>query len=194
MRQTELGLKYVPFPRFVISAVKHTSNESITVNIVQNSHHKSNPEKEGREFLQISLFQPDFYTAAMFMRSAAPIFPQINHLAIKIPQPDFMTEMAIKIILKIQQKTNLKTPPQTIKIEMIQNKSVSFPSTQAEWRHFVFLPVSMAYSLSCPAAAVMSVPVFLPRRVSASWGSLQQQSVLCLCVGHWATSHTDTAK
>lgn len=49
MRKTELGLKYVPFLRFVISAVKRTSNkrESITVNIVQNSHYKSNPEEIG---------------------------------------------------------------------------------------------------------------------------------------------------
>lgn len=49
VRKTELGLKYVPFLRFLISAVKRTSNkrESITVNIVQNSHYKSNPEEMG---------------------------------------------------------------------------------------------------------------------------------------------------
>lgn len=104
MRKTELGLKYVPFLRFVISAVKRTSNkrESITVNIVQNSHYKSNPEEMGLgggKFLQISLFQPDFYTAAMLMRSAAPTFPEIDHLAIKIPHPDCMPKMAIKIII-----------------------------------------------------------------------------------------------
>lgn len=44
---------------------------------------------------------------------------------------------------------------------MIQNKSLSFSSTQTEWRPFVFLPISMAYSLLCPTAAVTSVPVFL---------------------------------
>lgn len=83
MRKTELGLKYVPFLRFVISAVKHMSNKNNTINTVQNSHYKSNPEEEGREFPQISLFQPDFYTAAMLMRSAAPIFHKLIALPLK---------------------------------------------------------------------------------------------------------------
>lgn len=60
----------------------------------------------------------------MLMRSAAPAFPQINGLAIKIPHPDCTTEMAIKNNnKKIHQKTNLKRPQQTTKTEVIQNKS-----------------------------------------------------------------------
>lgn len=90
-------------------------------------------EWEGK-FLQICLFQPDFYVAAMVMRSAASTFPPINHLAVKILHQDCKPKTAIKIIIKnsSNKQTNLKRPEQIIKTEMIQNKSLHFPSTQSE--------------------------------------------------------------
>jgi len=68
------------------------------------------------------------------MRSAASTFPRINHLAVKIPHQDCMPKTAIKIIIKnsSNKQTDLKRPQQAVKTETIQNKSLSFLSTQSE--------------------------------------------------------------
>lgn len=82
-----------------------------------------------QKFLQICLLQPDFYAAAMVMKSAASTFPWINHLAVKIPHQDYMPKTAIKKKnhKKLQQQTNKPGRLQeTVRTEMTQNKSLSF--------------------------------------------------------------------
>lgn len=70
----------------------------------RNSHYKSYPDRGwrglGNTTLSSNLFVPDFYVAAMVMRSAASTLPRIDDLTVKIPHQDYMPKMAIKIIIK----------------------------------------------------------------------------------------------